>query len=74
MKFTMDTKLGDILEHPQAKDILEKYVPGLADNPMVGMLKGLTLKMVVANPMAAQMGLTEKKAEELLAEINKKIK
>lgn len=74
MKFTMDTKLGDLLDHPQAKEILEKYMPGISANPMVEMARGMTLKMVVDNPIAAQMGFTEKKVEELLAEVNKKIK
>jgi hypothetical protein len=27
MAFTLDTTLGEILDHPQAKAVLDKYVP-----------------------------------------------
>ena len=73
MKFTLDTTLGELLNHPQAKTILNQYVPGIAENPMVGMAKGMTLNMILSMPQAAQLGLTKKKTEEVLAEINKKI-
>lgn len=73
MAFTLDTTLGEIIDHPQAKAILDKYVPGASSHPMIGMAKGMSLKMILALPQAAQMGLTQEKAEAVLAEINKKI-
>jgi hypothetical protein len=42
MKFTMDTQLGTLLDHPQAKPIIEKYLPGISTNPMVTLVKGMT--------------------------------
>ena len=66
MKFTLDTTLGELLNHPQAKTILNQYVPGIAENPMVGMAKGMTLNMILSMPQAAQLGLTKKKTEEVL--------
>ena len=74
MKFTLDTTLGTLLDDPQAKKVLEQYVPGLAANPMVAMAKGMTLTMLLAMPQAAQLGLTKEKVQSVLDEINKKIK
>jgi hypothetical protein len=74
MEFTLDTKFGTLLENPQAKAVIEEYLPGVSTNPMVGMVKGMTLKMILAMPQAKQLGLTQKKVEKILAEINKNIK
>ena len=71
MDFTMDSKLGDILDNPQAAAILDKYVPGASQHPMLAIGKGLTLRIIVSTPQAAQAGLTQEKVEAILAEINK---
>jgi hypothetical protein len=71
MAFTLDTTLGTLIDDPQAKSVMEKYMPGITSNPMVAMAKGMTLNMVLAMPQAAQMGLTKEKAEAILAEVNK---
>ena len=73
MEVTLDTTLGTLLDDPQARAVLDQYVPGIASNPLVAMAKGLSLKMLLAMPQAAQFGLTEEKAEQILAEINKQI-
>ncbi|MBN1246215.1 MAG: hypothetical protein JXC32_01090 [Anaerolineae bacterium] len=73
MAYTLDTTLGTLLDHPQAKAVLDQYLPGIATNPMMGMLKGLTLNMALSMPQAAQLGLTKEKAEAMLAEINKRV-
>lgn len=72
MTYTLDTPLGKLLDDPQAKKVMEEYVPGLAGNPMVMMLKGVTIKAILAMPQAKQFGLTEEKAQELLDEVNKR--
>jgi len=74
MEFTLDTTLGTLLDHPQAKAILDQYVPGIATNPMVAMIKGMTINAILAMPQAAQLGITKEKAEMLLAEVNKRVK
>ena len=71
MKVTLDTTLGAILDDPQAKAILDQQLPGASTNPMIGMARGMSLKMIVSMPQAAQMGFTKEKAEALLADINK---
>lgn len=73
MAFTMDTTLGTLLDNPQAKDILDKYVPGIANNPMVAMARGMSLGSLVAMPQAAQMGITKDKVQSVLDEINKRV-
>ena len=71
MKLTLDTTLGTILDDPKAKAILDKQFPGVSKNPMLAMVKGMSLKMILAMPQAAQLGITKEKAEALLKEINK---
>lgn len=71
--YTLDTQLGTLLDHPQAKAVIDQYFPGVSTNPMVGMLRGMTLNMVLAMPQAAQMGLTKEKVESVLAEVNKRV-
>ena len=73
MKYSLDTKLGTLLDHPTAKAIIEKYVPGISSNPMIGLVKGMTLNALIATPQAAQYGITKEKVEAVLSEINKVI-
>jgi len=73
MHFTLDSTLGDLLNHPQAKALIDQYVPGLSTNPMIEMVKGMSLNMLLSMPQAAQLGITKEKAEALLAEANKHI-
>lgn len=74
MEFTLDTPLGTLLDHPQAKPILEQYLPGVSTHPMVGMVRGFTINMILAMPQAAQFGITKEKVEQILEEINKVVK
>jgi hypothetical protein len=74
MAFTLDTTLGELLNDPQAKAVLDKQMPGIADNPMVAMAQGMSLNMLLAMPQAAQLGITKEKVNAILAEINKQVK
>lgn len=74
MAFTLDTTLGELLDNPQAKAVIDQYVPGVTTNPMVAMVRGMTLNMLIALPQAAQLGLTKEKVEQVLVEINKVVK
>jgi hypothetical protein len=73
MAITLDNTLGDLLDDPQAKAVLDQYLPGVSTNPLAQMAKGMSLRMILSMPQAAQLGLTEEKAEEILAQINKQI-
>jgi len=71
MAYTMDTTLGELMKDPKVKPLINQYLPGVADNPMVSMVDGMTLDAIVSNPMAAQFGITEDKVEAILAQANK---
>ncbi len=73
MAFTLDSKLGEILDNPQAKAVLDQHMPGISSNPMLGMAKGMSLNTILSMPQAVQLGLTKEKVEALVAELNKKV-
>ncbi len=50
MPYSLDSKLGDLLVDPRVIDILNKYVPGASSNPMIGMAKGMTLRVILSLP------------------------
>ena len=70
MAFTLNSTLGELLDNPQAKAVLDQQFPGVATHPMVAMAKGMSLNMILSMPQAAQLGLTKEKVEALLAQIN----
>ncbi len=70
MAYTLDTTVGQLMDDPQAKAVLETYIPGLASNPMVAMIRNMSLKSVLAMPQAAQLGFTKEMAEGFLAKVN----
>ena len=72
MKYDLMTKLGDLLKDPQAMEIIEKYVPGLAKNPLIRLVKGKKLESLLDIPQAKEAGLTKEMLEKLLEEINAK--
>jgi hypothetical protein len=67
----MDTTLGELLKNPRVAGILNQYVPGIATNPMVAMVQGMSLNAIVSMPQAAQLGFTKDKAEAIINEANK---
>ena len=71
MTYTMDSTLGELMKDPKVRPLIDQYLPGVADNPMVSMVDGMTLDAIVSNPMAAQFGITEDKVEAILAQANK---
>ncbi len=73
MKFTLNSTLGELIDNPQAKAVLDQQLPGVSTHPLVAMAKGMSLNAILAMPQAAQMGLTKDKAEALLAEVNKRV-
>jgi hypothetical protein len=72
-KYTLDTTLGELLADPRAKTILDQYVPGVTNSPMIAMVQGMSLRMLVAMPQATQLGFTPDKAQAVVDEINKQV-
>ncbi|MCE1254904.1 MAG: hypothetical protein LWX83_15325 [Anaerolineae bacterium] len=71
MAYTLDTPLGTLLDKPEVKTTIEQHFPGISDNPLTGMLRGVTLNMILSLPQAEQIGLTKERAEAMLVEVNK---
>lgn len=72
MAYTLDTRVGDLLKDTRALEVLEKHVPGITKNPMIGMASGMTIKALLAMPQAQQYGVTEERVRTVLDEINKR--
>ena len=70
MAYTLDSKVGELLNDTRALEVLERYAPGLSNNPMIGMVEGMTFKSLVDMPQAKQMGITEDMVSKVLAEVN----
>jgi hypothetical protein len=70
MAYTLDTKVGEILQDTHAVEVLERYAPGVSKNPMIGFAKGMTLRSLLDLPQAKQAGVTEDMVLKVLAEIN----
>jgi hypothetical protein len=46
MSFSIESKLGDLLDNETTKAILEKHLPGIATHPQIAMGRGFALSMV----------------------------
>ena len=46
MSFSIESKLGDLLDNEATKAVLEKHMPGISNHPQIGMGKGFALSMV----------------------------
>ena len=65
-KFTINTKVKELLNDPDALAILESYVPNLSKQPQIKMAYGMTCKTMLGFP---QSGLSK----DQIAEIDKKL-
>lgn len=70
MAYSMDTTVGELLKDTRAIEVLERHIPGVSTNPMIGMASGMTIKSLLAMPQAGQYGVTEEKVTKILEEIN----
>lgn len=70
MAYTLDTKVDELLKDSHAVEVLEKHIPGISKEPVVGMVSEMTLKSLLAMPQAQQYGVTEEKALSIIEEMN----
>lgn len=70
MAYTLDTKVGELLKDPKAVEVAERYAPGISKNRLLGLVKGRTLRSLLAMPQARQAGVTEEAVLKILEEIN----
>lgn len=64
---TAETDIGTLLDDPAAKAVLDKHVPGFADDPQVQMARPMTLKGI-------QQYAADKFTDEVLAAIDADLK
>ncbi len=69
MALTLKSLVGDLLKDKVAVKVLEKYVPGVTTNPMIGLAEGMALDSLLALPQAKQFGITKEMVVNVLAEI-----
>lgn len=43
---TADTDIGTLLDNPKTKAVLDRHLPGFADNPQIAMARAMTLKQI----------------------------
>lgn len=65
-KFSVDSKMKDLLKDPAVCAVLESYFPGMTTSPRIKMAFAFTLRKVATFP---QLNL----AQEKLAEIDQKL-
>jgi len=61
-KFSVDSKMKDLLKDPEAAKILEEYFPGMTTSPRIKMAYAFTLRKVASFP---QVNLPPEKLEEI---------
>ena len=57
-KYSQDSKLGDLLKDPEAKEILERFIPGISTSSQVKMGYGMSFKVICGFP---QTGVSKEK-------------
>ncbi|AUY32328.1 hypothetical protein EON09_14515 [Pseudomonas soli] len=43
MAFSIDSKVGELLDNNNTSQVLEKHVPGISKHPQIGMARGFAL-------------------------------
>jgi len=66
-KFSQDSKVRDLVNDPEAKAVMESFIPGFSTHPQLKMAFGMTLKQIAGFPQA-------KISKEMLAEIDAKLR
>ncbi len=66
-KFSIESKLGELMKNPQSAAVLEECLPGISTNKQLKMGFGMTLKFIAGLPQADI-------PKEKLAEIDEKLK
>jgi hypothetical protein len=74
MAYTIDSKVGDFLKDPKGMQALGELVNELSKHPLAAVIKGMTLKQILAIPQVKQVGLTEDMVKIGLTHVNAKLK
>ena len=69
-RWSMESKMADVLAVPEAVVVLDEIIPGASKNPMMKMAKGFTFSKVAATPAAK---LPEETMQKLVDALNAKV-
>lgn len=61
-KFSENSKVRELLDDPDAKKVLEEYIPALAKSSQIEVVSGMALKKVLNFPQAQ---MTPEKKQEV---------
>lgn len=67
-RFSIKSKLGAVLKDPAGNAVLEKYVPGISNDPNTKLGHGMTLKMLFSMP---QTGVSKESLAQIDAELKR---
>lgn len=62
MALSVDSKIKELKQNPEAVELLEKFSPGFATDPQMKMVQGLTFRKLASFPQA---GLSPEQVEEI---------
>jgi hypothetical protein len=62
MTLSVDSKIKELKNSPEAVELLEKFSPGFSTNPQMKMVQGLTFRKLASFPQA---GLTPEQVAEI---------
>jgi NAD(P)-dependent dehydrogenase (short-subunit alcohol dehydrogenase family) len=65
-KFSIESKLGDLMKNPQSAKVLEECLPGISKNKQLKMGFGMTLKFIAGLPQA---DISQEKLQEIDAKL-----
>lgn len=68
MKYTVYTRLGDLLKEERNKQIMERHIPGSTTHPQLHMALHMSLQEISHYPEA---NLSQDKLQQLLADLNR---
>ena len=66
LNFSVSSKVGDLMNNPAAKAVIDEFLPEAAGNPQTKMAYGMSLKMLASFPAA-------KISKDLLAQIDARL-
>lgn len=54
-KYSVDSKMKELLRNPQTSAVLEKWYPGATANPSIKLVQAMTFRKVLAFPECAEL-------------------
>ena len=69
MALSTSSTIKELLASPEAKAIVEKYLPGASKHPQIGMAYYMSLRSIAGYPEARAAGMTKDKLDAIDKEL-----